>query len=255
MRNPFARESPAAAPPPVPDLPGFFGKVPTIGDFIARRIPKDFAPLWEDWLQTLLVASRQRFGAEWQAAWLEMPVWHFVLGAGVVARHRAYGVLIPSVDRVGRDFPLTILGVGQDHGSPLSHWALAVEALALAALDDGFSASGLDADLAALGAPQDPPLFEGAARTGLTSLQVSADWPEDVEQAIPTLARGETLWWCRGSARVPPSLLRCIGMPSPEQSARFLGDGAAPAPAATVEETTWPAEDGSFDPLDDLLPR
>jgi type VI secretion system protein ImpM len=37
---------------PTPDLilPGFYGKLPTAGDFVTRRLPIDFVRVWDRWL-------------------------------------------------------------------------------------------------------------------------------------------------------------------------------------------------------------
>lgn len=202
------------------EAPGFHGKVPTLGDFLSRRLPPGFATPWDEWLQRLVQASRARLGPDWLAAWLEAPVWHFVLGAGIAGPARAYGVLIPSVDRVGRHFPFTILGLARAGGAALPPWTLRAEALALSALDDGFDPVQLEADLSALGAPDDP-APRSAADPG--------EWP--AEAAIAALMPGETLWWCRESARVPATLLRCRGLPDAAAAAGLIAgpeDDAGP---------------------------
>jgi type VI secretion system protein ImpM len=194
------------APLPTPDAPGFHGKVPALGDFLSRRLPPGFATAWDEWLQHLVQASRARLGPDWLAAWLEAPVWHFVLGTGVAGTGRGFGVLIPSVDRVGRHFPFTILGLARPDGAALPLWSLRAEALALSALDDGFDPARLEAELAALGSPGDPASQPGAD---------PGDWPA-------ALAPGETLWRCRASTRVPATLLRCPGLPDDDAAAGLI---------------------------------
>jgi type VI secretion system protein ImpM len=124
---------PKAAPP------GFYGKVPDLGDFISRRLPPAFVTTWDSWLRLLLQSSRDRLGDAWTDAWLGAPIWHVGFGAGVAFPVQAWGVLIPSVDRVGRHFPFSIIGATDQAGLPLRDWAQQAEAQALAALDDGFS--------------------------------------------------------------------------------------------------------------------
>ena len=99
--------------------PGFYGKVPAFGDFLSRHMPSSFVNEWDAWLQSLIESSRLRLGQEWPDAWLEMPIWHFGLGAGIAGPGKAFGVLIPSVDRVGRHFPFSILGMDRQgrHGA------------------------------------------------------------------------------------------------------------------------------------------
>lgn len=195
------------------EAPGFHGKAPALGDFVSRRLPPGFAAAWDEWLQHLVQASRARLGPDWLAAWLEAPVWHFTLGAGIAGPARGFGVLIPSVDRVGRHFPFTILGLARPDGAPLPLWILRAEALALSALDDGFDPARLDAELSRLGSPGDP-ASDPAADPGA--------WPAAADEAIAALAPGETLWWCRGSVRVPATLLRCRGLPDEATAAGLI---------------------------------
>ncbi len=86
---------------------GWYGKIPTAGDFIARRIAPDFGEVWHDWLQNALEGSRQRLAGRWPGDFLSMPVWRFVFSPGLVTPSAWVGLMLPSVDAVGRYFPLT----------------------------------------------------------------------------------------------------------------------------------------------------
>jgi type VI secretion system protein ImpM len=200
--------------------PGFYGKVPDFGDFLSRRLPPAFIEIWGAWLRLLLSSSRDALGDDWVPAWLGAPVWHFGLGAGFLGAEQAWGVLIPSVDRVGRQFPFTIVGPATAQGRQLRDWALAAEALALAALDDGFLPDTLDRALAELGAPA--PRAPGSGPASVALPQDPGDWPELVD-AAPAPGADETLWWCRGAERVAPTLLRCIGFPAGVVAASMIG--------------------------------
>lgn len=87
---------------------GWYGKIPGTGDFIARRVPVAFSESWDRWLQSAIEASKQRLGRRWTGAFLSMPAWRFVLGPGVAGANAWVGLMVPSVDAVGRFFPLTI---------------------------------------------------------------------------------------------------------------------------------------------------
>ena len=136
---------------------GFFGKFPSHGDFVARRLPAGFLQPWDAWLQAGLADSLDRLGDAWLPTYLNSPIWRFALCVGVCGPQAWGGVLMPSVDRVGRYFPLTI-AVGLDdlatHGSgcrpPSATLYASLEAMALAALGDGFSLPAFDASLLAL---------------------------------------------------------------------------------------------------------
>ncbi len=111
------------------DPPGWHGKLPSLGDFASRRLGADFIEPWDAWLATGLLNLRSAAPSTWLAAYLASPSWRFLLQPGVLPGAAAggpgsqawAGVLMPSVDRVGRYFPLTLaqplgpgpLGLGQ----------------------------------------------------------------------------------------------------------------------------------------------
>ena len=64
-------------------LCGFFGKVPTHGDFISRRLPRSFLDPWDHWLQGAIATSRQQLGEGWLEVYLVSPLWRFCLSPGV----------------------------------------------------------------------------------------------------------------------------------------------------------------------------
>lgn len=207
---------------PSPTAPGFYGKAPLLGDFISRRLPAAFVPEWHGWLQRLILSSRDRLGGDWLDAWNEAPVWHFALAPGFAGASACFGVLIPSVDRVGRQFPFTILGWARDDGMALAEWALRAEGLALSALEDWFDPQALDAELVALGNPAAPATAPAPTTPGWTDIADPGPWPREVDAAIGAVAPGESLWWCRGAKRVPAGVLRCAGLPEGALSARLI---------------------------------
>ena len=85
---------------------GLYGKLPAKRDFVAISAPREFLAVWEPWLQGSISASRLALGNSWQAVFLRAPIWRFWLGAGLSGNTIA-GAFMPSVDGVGRYFPLT----------------------------------------------------------------------------------------------------------------------------------------------------
>ena len=75
-------------------IPGFFGKLPTSGDFVTRRLPPGFVRAWDRWCVRHIVPRLDR---AWPACGLRF------LHPGPVT-----GLLVPSADRAGRRFPLTL---------------------------------------------------------------------------------------------------------------------------------------------------
>ncbi len=179
---------------PLTALPGWWGKLPGTGDFSHRRLADGVRARLDEWLQLELGALRRRHAA-WQTAYLGAPLWQFAAGGGLLTQEIWLGVMMPSVDRVGRYFPLLIvqpasqpmaLGVG-----PQAWWGRASEA-ALQALHDDCGPQGLDDVLMArFGAmiPSDP--LAGESRvvepgcslwrsTAATGAPLScAGWPRD----------------------------------------------------------------------------
>jgi type VI secretion system protein ImpM len=81
---------------------GFFGKLPGNGDFVHRRLPRSFVDPWDRWIQRGVAASRTQMGETWLDTYLKSPMWRFVLAPGPCGTQGWMGVLMPSVDRVGR---------------------------------------------------------------------------------------------------------------------------------------------------------
>ncbi len=86
---------------------GMYGKLPSKRDFIAYNMPRPFLDQWEAWLQTALATSKLTLGNQWQEIFLTMPIWRFWFGSDVFGQQVA-GALMPSVDGIGRYFPLCL---------------------------------------------------------------------------------------------------------------------------------------------------
>ena len=93
---------------PGENIPGFYGKLPELGDFVNRRLPQNFIDPWDSWLQQAIATSRDQLGGNWLNNYLTSPIWRFAVSSGVVGESPWCGLLMPSVDRVGRYFPLTL---------------------------------------------------------------------------------------------------------------------------------------------------
>ncbi|MCJ7558216.1 MAG: type VI secretion system-associated protein TagF, partial [Gammaproteobacteria bacterium] len=89
-------------------MTGFYGKLPGKGDFLTRKLPRQFVDVWDDWLQSGMNATKQVLGDEWLQIYLTSPLWRFVLPPGTCGESAWAGVMMPSMDRVGRYFPMTV---------------------------------------------------------------------------------------------------------------------------------------------------
>jgi type VI secretion system protein ImpM len=208
--------------------PGFFGKLPCRGDFIGRRMPPGFQQTWETWLASLVVSGRQALADEWPDAWLTAPLWHFAFGSALVPPHGAVGVLVASVDRVGRFFPFSIIATaepGNRNEAALLDWSRAAEALILGALDDDADPDTLDAALAGLGPPN--LTTSPGHRSGQWTLELDGEWPDPYPDPLADRSRlppgpEQSTWWCRGSERMAPLHFRCAGLPGSHTTEAML---------------------------------
>lgn len=119
---------------------GAYGKMPGLGDFFRINVRAGFVGPWDLWLQSGLQAVRVSLGARWQECYMSAPLWRFTLNPAVAGRMAAQGVMMPSVDRVGRTFPLTLVWPGPVGGLTAHIAATPVfevlEEIALTALED-----------------------------------------------------------------------------------------------------------------------
>lgn len=228
--------APGRATGPAPA--GLYGKLPAFGDFVARRLPASFVDGWDLWLQQGIAESRARLGSEWISCYLVTPVWRFVLARDVAGPDAYAGVLLPSVDRVGRYFPLTVAApvapCGDSDGglSALWSWFDALETLALGALSMTLDFDRFDARLAALAPPGTGDLLglEPAATLGRTPNFSSVDpaqalshlGPEDTWPLVPPLPRLACHWATTANDSWDETVLVSAGLPSPEQFCALL---------------------------------
>ncbi|KQQ49211.1 type VI secretion system protein ImpM [Pseudomonas sp. Leaf127] len=205
---------------------GFYGKLASRGDFVSRDLPQSFIQPWDRWLAAGLLASQQQLGNDWLQAYLVSPLWRFVLAPGVCGPQAVAGVLMPSIDRVGRYFPLTV-AVVLDESQPMNAWLAVddwfeqVEALMLDSLTPDNRFEAFEAGLQALPVPA----FDAVAAT-----EVQGDLQRLAATTAPmrlaALAEqgcvGASLWWGRGGEHIEPGLWRCHGLPAAADFARAL---------------------------------
>jgi type VI secretion system protein ImpM len=219
---------------------GFFGKLVSHGDFVSRRLPESFMQVWDTWLRHGLHASRETLGAAWLETYLTSPVWRFALNAGVADESAWAGVLMPSVDRVGRHFPLTLAANSKGQPAMLEWleneklWFDELENLALSSLQPDFLLDDFDMALQKIiglpvGMRVNAAINRKEARdqsawciaindiTGISAHMAAIT--KDIAQALLST---HSLWWTDGSPHVSPSVLVCSGLPSASQFTAML---------------------------------
>jgi len=216
---------------------GLFGKLGAKRDFIALATPRKFLEAWEPWLQACVSASRHQLQDKWQSAFLTAPIWRFWLGADICGATVA-GAIMPSVDGVGRYYPLTLLAVANPELSIPSpdldaqnDWFLAAEELLLSTLDQTNSFESISSALESLSSPLTQAVVSrtdeifalgenmvGTVSTGQT-FQTALSTVRQVNHGSSAAA---TFWWTAGGGDFPSVALCCRGMPDPFQYAIML---------------------------------
>jgi type VI secretion system protein ImpM len=216
---------------------GFYGKLPTKGDFLGRRLERSFIDPWDAWLQDAVGQSREAMGEAWLEAYLTSPLWRFVLSPGLCGPDAVAGVMMPSVDRVGRYFPLALAMPVAGCRGPIrvalgnAEWFARAEELALSVLDEEADFEAFDAAVGAIAAPttESPPETRGLGEAcavqleGLEELAGAA--PEVLDAVVATLVPRWSLWWTAGSDSVAPTFMVAAGLPPPHGFAALLDGG------------------------------
>lgn len=227
--------------------PGFYGKLPTVGDFISRRLPASFVRPWDAWLQEGLSASQNRLGAEWLETYLTSPIWRFALSAGACGNRACAGIFMPSVNNVGRYFPLTLAALIEPQTViprlffEGAEWFGKLEGLALSALEDDFNFERFDRELQDLVLqpilPREDLHFEADGpdwesrrtvfRTGVSEIEQIRDAFIDLSGCLlGRFSPPYSLWCTDGSEKVKPSLTAYGGLPPPSAFVEFMAGGA-----------------------------
>lgn len=257
---------------------GFYGKLPSHGDFLRRRVSDAFLHVWDGWLQECMSASRRALGDRWLDVYLTSPAWRFGCAAGACGPSPVVGVMVPSVDRVGRYFPLTVvvelpptanlIAVASrtesffDNAERLVIETLAAEPVDFERFDERVLALGQE--LASVVIPPqvalDPAVSEILTRIGeglpcwqmpiMSCSQLGPAFEQLLSHRLSTLYDPLVLWWTQGSSIVDPSCLIVKGLPHPEAFAALLDGSWAERQwrsIPTSEETAASAPDPLVD--------
>jgi type VI secretion system protein ImpM len=220
---------------------GLYGKIPSKRDFISIVAPRHFLRVWEPWLAACLAESRAMLGEErWRRAFCEAPAWRFVLDAELFGSSFV-GVFTPSVDAIGRYFPLTL--VAGEHEQVLfatpetdrcQIWFDAAEEFLLSVPDAHLTREAIDAGLEALSAASlEPPSADAYPEAKSFQFARLGDH-ETAEQTLEQVfAAGRrqagavaavNYWWTLGSEAYRPTALVQRSLPDPSHFAAMLAE-------------------------------
>jgi type VI secretion system protein ImpM len=209
--------------------------------------------VWDPWLQHGIAASRSALGERWLDLYLTSPAWRFVCSAGVCGPVTVLGLMVPSVDRVGRYFPLTIMAELPDDPGPLvaaidgaGFFANAEQLLVDTLAEEDIDFERFDARVIRLRESlaevtrRRPVVLERTAATVLAAPSelgwhvplgnvndLTAVSTQVMSHRLAELYQPVALWWTDGSSAVEPNWLVSRGLPPAEAFAIFLDGSAA----------------------------
>lgn len=210
------------------NAPGMYGKLPTHGDFVQRNLPTAFVSEWDDWLQHFVAGTKEKLGPDWLDIYLTSPIWRFVLSHGVIDEHKWAGIMMPSVDMVGRYFPFSIAMRLPDYINPLEYismqstWYEELEDLALRALDGEFELDELAENLANSDNSFDSLYQPGSSSTETFSMNIAmGDQEQSINSVYPhmldvmmnKLLSSYSVWSTLGSNLVEPCVFSVQNLP------------------------------------------
>jgi type VI secretion system protein ImpM len=202
---------------------------------------------WDTWLQQSIAASRSHLGEDWLDIYMTSPIWRFALFPGVCGERVWAGVLMPSVDKVGRYFPLTLtvaLEARADTSMAIfmaDAWYAALEDVALSVLRVDGSLDDLEVSLlqspfpltTASSDPGQPELSKLIAwwrLPGAEPLTLSLQHAGAVEKfmgmtmngVFSTSGYGKSVWWSWKQDTDEGVLHCCEGLPPADHFATML---------------------------------
>jgi type VI secretion system protein ImpM len=223
------------------DAAGLFGKLPSRGDFVSRRLPREFIDVWDDWLRRAMAESRASLGDAWLDSYLTSPIWRFSIMPGICGPGGYVGLMMPSIDKVGRYFPLTVAARLPDGTSALGSaiaaaaWFDESEKLLLGQLeDDPPDFDVFDNQLEELSRSMHPAgnlALPAASEAATPSCQWELRALEGASTglAICSMAGGIiideigpiSIWW-ESTGGSGSRFIACKGLPDPTEYAGFL---------------------------------
>jgi type VI secretion system protein ImpM len=226
---------------------GFYGRLPMQSDLVSGNLPADFITPWQHWLQQALAVSREDLGLAWLNSYLTTPIWRFILSAGLCGDSAWAGILMPSVDKRGNYFPLTVAApFEQSQSLPYlftlgNDWFEQLETAALSGLEDDIDLPHFVQLLQAI------PVFplaervqgdnhshfhdcagKKSAHVTLTNLSLVSDAFVELNACLlDSLLSGYSLWGTGGSEHVQSGLSVYEGLPPAHNFSAFLNSEAA----------------------------
>lgn len=212
---------------------GCFGKMRSCGDFVSRHVPHAIQERFDQWLEEGLAETRERLKQQWLDYYLTSPIWRFLIRDSI-SDATLFGNMMPSLDKVGRYYPLLIIStLGNEALLDLAQCE-AIEELMLDTLTNSLEINELDERLQTLsqdsfagGKVSVAGIVEGSGKDleqGAREIanRLCSDFFSHEDEIIsPNVFYHETeaerdyssIWWTRGSEHMGPTVLLCHDLP------------------------------------------
>ena len=182
-------------------------------------------------MQASIATSKLQLGADWQQHYLTSPIWRFWLGSEICG-NSVIGAIMPSMDQVGRYFPLTVQAcadTGEDVDPPETDaqesWFEALEDFLLKTLEPELPFESVRDALSTFAAPR----MRSNERSGEAPIVMrvgSGGFSESfgtIRLAHTTrFCAGTSFWWTAGGVEYDPVAIACKGMPDPTLFTQML---------------------------------
>jgi len=216
---------------------GVFGKLPAHGDFVQRNLPALFINVWDEWLQHFVAGTKEQLADNWLDVYLTSPLWRFVLSEGVVDENNWAGIMIPSVDRVGRYYPFSIVKKLSQSVNPVefiqkqTSWYADIEALALSALDGEIILDDLVEQLDVMKVEHLSDYSRSGFNMDSDGFQLDMEfeeqspslvYPQLLDATMVKMFQSYSVWHTTGSEFVKPCLFTSQGMPAVQKMPAML---------------------------------
>ncbi|MFV1982593.1 MAG: type VI secretion system-associated protein TagF [Thiohalomonadales bacterium] len=207
---------------------GLYGKLPAHGDFVYRNLPSEFISVWDEWLQHYIASSKDQLGDEWLDIYLTSPIWRFVFSEGVVDESSWGGIVVPSVDRIGRYFPISIVTKLPSKLNPLefllsqNNWFTQIEEDTLEALSGDLTADDLLGKITSIDLTFNTAYSRSESIKDNKPVIINMNFEEPTPTSASTCILDSVLlksvssysaWTTTGSEYVEPSLFFSQGLP------------------------------------------
>lgn len=185
---------------------GWYGKLPTAGDFLQQRLSEPLIAGWSGWFTSGLMQWPQSHGNN-SEIFARAPVWNFALPATLGTQQVQIGCLMPSRDRVGRDWPLLAtltVPVQRWHPAQLAvsgRWFQSLGAVLQQAVSLRQTREQLDRAIDALRPLPEMASIDSAAAAELRDRRTSLAWDEVSHRFDPL--QYISYWWTNQSDGYP----------------------------------------------------